>query len=193
MRLTRKAFLNILLFCALVFTTSFPQSESRINESHPQALSKILSEFGDPGINDSLISSQPSFYEPGEYKHDNTRTLTRKMITAEGFLLVETTSQSKIGNSWVNYSQDMHSYDRNNNEVEYLYKKWMDSSWVNVYRNLSEYDLNHNQTEWSRQNWVESAWVNEYRYSSGYDINGNLVHFLSQFWQNSDWQNIDQF
>ncbi|MDP2363977.1 MAG: hypothetical protein Q8M94_09440, partial [Ignavibacteria bacterium] len=140
-----------------------------------------------------LKNLEDKFNSAGESIDKNTRTISSERMLGEGFLQVESISQSWDGTNWVNSSRSTNVYDAKNNRVQSTYQTWNVSVWENSYRYSYIYDVNNNQTEYAYQSWNGTAWVNSSRYLYTYNVNNDVTRQISQTWNGSAWVDYSQY
>ncbi len=136
-----------------------------------------------------LRNQQEGFYIEDEFNIKESRTIIKKTLLGDGFLLIEYIIQEWDGTAWLNATKSSNTYDGNNNLTEVLFQSWDGSAWVNASKTSNTYDGNNNLTEVLIQSWDGSAWVNATKISNTYDGNNNLTEVLFQSWDGSAWVN----
>jgi hypothetical protein len=94
---------------------------------------------------------------------------------------------------WSNLSQNLYTYDSNNNLTINLRQSWNSGTgtWQNGYQNVWTYDANNNPTSGLHQTWDVNAWVDDDLVLYTHDANNNLISFLFQVW-NGTWDDFSQ-
>ena len=112
----------------------------------------------------------------------------------ENWRLIEEIEQNWYVNEWVIIQKSTYTYDDNNNQIEYLFQRWVNNNdWLNYSKFTYTYDENNNQIEWLIQSCFGNECVNSSKYTYTYDENNNPIELLRQDWIDNDWVNYSKF
>jgi hypothetical protein len=163
-----------------------------------QILSQIDNKFGlDPYR--LPLDRINSFAEQGEqlvkkFQFENfgdseSRTIVKKIILENGFLLIEVIHQGYyIPTGWLNSSKIIFTYDVNNKLIEKILYDWESYYWTSEGRWTYTYDLNINMIEEVYQDMILANWENSWMSAFTYDVNNNMIEELYHVWDGSNWK-----
>jgi hypothetical protein len=92
---------------------------------------------------------------------------------------------------WVNSSQNLSTYDANNNQTGEVLQIWSGSAWVNTQNYIYSFDVNNDISDEVVQAWLSSSWINSTQTQYTNNANHNLLSQQDQSWNGSVWLNVD--
>ena len=102
-------------------------------------------------------------------------------------------NQMWIGGVWVNFFKELYSYDSNNNLINLVTNFWDGSIWYDAIQVIYTYDSNNNLINTGNQNWNGNNWENTFQILKAYDSNNNLLSYAAQSWNGNSWTDIHKF
>jgi hypothetical protein len=129
-----------------------------------------------------IVHLRGDWWEPDTIVSDQGYAKEREIYTynAQGLATTHLT-QIQNEQKWENFILVTYSYAENDNLLSEMHQMWENNVWINFRQNVYTYDGNNMITE-LEQAWTGSAWRNMEQGIYTYDGNNNMLTELWQWW-----------